>query len=261
MNTELTPLLTAAVAFGWISGIVFTVAGIYLSVRHRRMHPLLLLCISAMSFSWIEAPYDWAMYAQFPPALPRMPSWWPLNMTWGGLPSSVPVGYIGYFCLPAVIGAAIGRRLIARFGWRQPITYLVVGLVVGFCWALMFNAGLGAHSGVFYYAYVIPGLGLFEGTLHQYPIYDAIAMGMQMMVFTYLLGRTDSDGRNVIEMWSDKVSKTRVQSAVVSIVAVIVIGNALYAAVFAPHLITKQLGYVTSGTGEQLFPGVPNQPR
>jgi hypothetical protein len=86
-------------------------------------------------------------------------------------------------------------------------------------------------------------------------------MGIQMMVFTYLLGRTDSQGRNVVEMWSDRVSKTRVQSAIVSIVAVIVIGNALYGAVFAPHLITKQLGYVTSGTGEQLFPGVPNQPR
>ena len=120
MSTELTPLLTASVIFGWASGILFLVAGIYLSVRDRRLHPLLLLCISAISFSWIEAPYDWAMYAQFPPALPRMPSWWPLNMTWGGgLPSSVPVGYIGYFCLPAVIGAAIGRRLIARFGWRQ----------------------------------------------------------------------------------------------------------------------------------------------
>ena len=108
---------------------------------------------------------------------------------------------------------------------------------------------------------MIPGLGLFEGTLHQYPIYDAVAMGIQMMVFTYLLGRKDAQGRNVIEMLSDKVSKTRVQSAVVSIVAVIIIGNLLYASVFAPHLVTKQLGYVTSGTGEQLFPGVQNQPR
>ena len=86
-------------------------------------------------------------------------------------------------------------------------------------------------------------------------------MGIQMMVFTYLLGRRDAQGRNVIEMWSDKVSKTRAQAAVVSIVTVIVIGNVLYASVFAPHLITKQLGYVTSGSGEQLFPGVPNQPR
>ena len=82
-----------------------------------------------------------------------------------------------------------------------------------------------------------------------------------MMVFTYLLGRTDSQGRNVIEMWSDKVSKTKLQSAVVSVIAVIVIGNVLYGAVFAPHLVTKQLGYVTRGPNVQLFPGVPNQPR
>ena len=54
------------------------------------------------------------MYAQFPAAIPRMPSWWPLNMTWGGLPSSVPPGYIAYFVLPAVIGAALGNRLEQR---------------------------------------------------------------------------------------------------------------------------------------------------
>jgi hypothetical protein len=182
-------------------------------------------------------------------------------MTWGGLPPSVPLGYIGYLCIPAVVGAALGRRLSARFNWRMPITLLIVGLVVGFCWALLFNGGLGARLGVFHYAYVIPGLGLFEGTVHQYPIYDAIAMGIQMMAFTYLLGRTDSQGRNVIEMWSDKLSKTRLQSAALSVVAVVVVGNVLYGAVFAPHLVTKQMDYVTSGPDVQLFPGVPNQPR
>ncbi|OBJ50557.1 spirocyclase AveC family protein [Mycobacterium sp. 1423905.2] len=261
MSAGLTPLLTAAVIFGWASGILFTVAGVYLSIRGRRVHPLLLLCISAISFSWIEAPYDWAMYAQFPPALPRMPSWWPLNMTWGGLPSSVPVGYIGYFVLPAVIGAPLGRWVSARFHWRRPVTLLGVGLVVGFLWALLFNAGIGARLGVFHYAYVIPGLALFEGTKHQYPIYDAIAMGVQMMVFTYLLGRTDSQGRNVVEMWADRVSKTRLQSTALSIVAVVVVGNVLYGAVFAPHLATKMWGYVTSGPAGQLYPGVENQPR
>ncbi|ORA24342.1 DUF5135 domain-containing protein, partial [Mycobacterium angelicum] len=198
-------------------------------------------------------------------ALPRMPSWWPLNMTWGGLPSSVPVGYIGYFVLPAVIGAALGQKLSARFGFlgakNRPLTLLSVGLVVGFCWAFFFNAFVGARLGVFYYGYVIPGLGVFEGTKHQYPIYDSIALGVQMMVFTYLLGRTDAQGRNVIEMWADRASKTRLQASALSVVAVIIIGNLLYGAVFAPHLVTKLGGWVTSGSTEQLFPGVPNQPR
>ena len=261
MNTDMPPLLIGSVVWGWGSGILFIAIGVYLSIRRGRLHPFLLVCIAAISISYIEAPYDWAMYAQFPPALPRMPSWWPLNMTWGGLPSSVPLGYIGYFVLPAVIGAALGKRVSARFGWRRPMTLLTVGLLVGFSWALIFNAGLGARMGVFHYAYVIPGLGLFEGSLHQYPIYDAIAMGVTVMVFTYLLGRTDSEGRNIVESWSDRVSKTKVQSALLSAVAMIVIGNLVYGAVFAPHLVTKLRGDVTSGPSGQLFPGVQNQPR
>src|SRR6188474_628952 len=141
----MTPLLVAANAFGWLSGILFTIAGIYLSVRRGRLHPLLLLCISAISFSWIEAPYDWAMYAQFPPAIPRMPSWWPMNMTWGGLPAPVPIGYISYFVLPALIGATLGRRAAAWFGWRRPFALLGAGFAVGFVWAFCFNALLGAR--------------------------------------------------------------------------------------------------------------------
>jgi hypothetical protein len=261
MTAQMTPVMEAASDFALVGGIAFTAFGVYLSIRQRRVHPLLLLCISAISFSWIEAPYDWAMYAQFPPAIPRMPSWWPLNLTWGGLPLFVPVGYISYFVLPAVTGAALGRWLSAKFGWCRPTTLLSVGLLVGFCWALFFNGFLGAKLGVFYYGRVIPGLAIREGTVHQYPLYDSLAMGIQMMVFTYLLGRTDAQGRNVIEMWADTRSKTRRQAAVLSVVAIVVIGNLLYSAVFAPHLITKLGGWVTAEPTGQLFPGVPNQPK
>ena len=259
--SELTPVLKAAIAFAYIGGLTFVVAGVYLSVQRRRLHPLLLVCISAISFSWIEAPYDWAVYAQFPPAIPRMPSWWPLNMTWGGLPTSVPPGYIAYFVLPTVIGAFVGRRLSARFQWRRPLTLLTVGLIVGFIWAVLFNAGLGARLGVFYYGRVISGLALFEGTKHQYPLYDALAMGVQVMVFTYILGRTDPQGRTVIDVWADSKSKSRLQSAFLSVVAVIALGHVVYAAVFAPHLFAKTAGLVDAGPTEQLFEGVPNQPK
>jgi hypothetical protein len=260
VSTELTPLLKATIAFAYVGGFVFVALGVFLSVRRRRLHPLLLVCISAISFSWIEAPYDWAVYAQFAPAIPRMPSRWPLDMTWGGLPASVPPGYIAYFVLPAVVGAAVGRRLSARFGWRRPLTLLTVGLAVGCVWALVFNAIIGARLGVFYYGRVIPGLALWEGTKHQYPLYDALAMGVQMMVFTYLLGRTDPEGRTVIDVWADAKAKSRLQSSLLSVMAVVVIGHALYGAVFAPHLATKLSGLVTAGPAERLFPGVPNQP-
>jgi hypothetical protein len=257
----LTPLLRAAIGFAYFGGVAFVALGVVLSWRRRRIHPLLLVCISAISISWIEAPYDWAMYAQFPPAIPRMPSWWPLNVTWGGLPASVPLGYIAYFVLPAVIGAALGRRLSRRFRWRRPLTLLSVGFAVGFVWAFLFNAIVGARLGVFYYGRVIPGLALWEGTKHQYPLYDAVAMGVQMMVFTYLLGRTDPGGRTIIDTWADSKAKSRLGSSMRAVVAAVVVGNVLYGAVFAPHLVTKLSGQVTAGPTEQLFPGVPNQPK
>jgi hypothetical protein len=260
VNDELTPLLTAAIAFAYVGGFAFVAAGIVLSVRRRRLHPLLLVCLAAISISWIESPYDWAMYAQFPPAIPRMPTWWPLNMTWGGLPASVPPGYIAYFVLPAVIAAAVGRRLSARYRWRRPIALLNVGLLTGFLWALLFNGLIGAQLGVFYYGRVISGLALFEGTKHQYPLYDALAMGAQVMVFTYLLGRTDDAGRTVIDMWADSRGRGRVGSAALSILAVVFVGHVLYGSVFAPHLVTKLGGMVTAGPEEDLFEGVPNQP-
>jgi hypothetical protein len=62
-------------------------------------------------------------------------------------------------------------------------------------------------------------------------------------------------------MLADKFSKTRLQSALISVVAVILVGHAVYASVFMPHLVTKLNGWVTSGPTEQLFPGVPNQPQ
>src|SRR3954451_18990484 len=149
MNDGLTPLLEVSIAFAYVGGFAFVAAGAYVTYRRRRLHPLLLVCISAISFSWIEAPYDWAMYAQFDPAIPRMPSWWPLDLTWGGLPASVPPGYISYFVLPTVLAALVGRRLVARFHWRRPQALLTTGLVVGFLWALLFNAFVGARLGLF----------------------------------------------------------------------------------------------------------------
>jgi hypothetical protein len=260
MMSELTPLLRAAISFAYIGGALFVAVGLFLSYRRGRPHPLLLVCVSAISVCWIEAPYDWAVYAQFPPAIPRMPSWWPLNMTWGGLPASVPPGYIAYFVLPAVIGASMGRWLSSKLQWRAPITLLIVGLAVGFLWAFVFNAIVGAQLGVFYYGRVIEGLALWPGTKHQYPLYDSLAMGIQMMVFAYILGRTDERGRTFIEVWADSNSKSRLRSSFLSIAAVVVIGHVVYLSVFAPHLATKLLHLQTVGPTEPLFEGVPNQP-
>jgi len=85
-------------------------------------------------------------------------------------------------------------------------------------------------------------------------------MGVQMMVFAYILGRTDERGRTFIDIWADANSKSRLRSALLSVAGIIIIGHAVYLSVFAPHLATKVMGLVTVESGEQLFEGVPNQP-
>jgi hypothetical protein len=155
---------------------------------------------------------------------------------------------------------APAERAIPRFRWRAPITLLATGLAVGFVWAFVFNAIVGARLGVFYYGRVIEGLALWPGTRHQYPLYDSLAMGVQMMVFAYILGRTDSQGRTLIDVWADSRASSRLGSSLLSIAAVVVIGHAVYLSVFAPHLATKVLQLQTVGPTEQLFEGVPNQP-
>ena len=156
--------------------------------------------------------------------------------------------------LPTVIGAGLGRGLSSKFNWPRPTTLLATGLGVGFVWAFLFNGIIGARLGVFYYGRVIPGLSLWEGTKHQYPLYDALAMGVMVMVFSYILGRTDPDGRTVIEIFADSRTMGRLGASIVSVIAAVLIANVLYAAVFGPHLVAKIEGWETAGPKAQLFP-------
>src|SRR5260370_404050 len=95
------------------------------------------------------------------------------------------------------------------FGWVSGIMFLVPGIVIGFWCALMFHGGLDTSLGIFDLAYVVSGIGLFEGILHHSPIYDGMAMGIQMTVFTYLREWKNPQGRNVLQMWPEKMSSTR----------------------------------------------------
>jgi hypothetical protein len=86
-------------------------------------------------------------------------------------------------------------------------------------------------------------------------------MGVQMMVFTYLLGRTDPEGRTVIDVWAESRTKDRFKASLLSILAVVVVAHVVYASVFAPHLVTKVTGLASAGPTAPLFHGVPNQPK
>ena len=188
----------------------------------------------------IEAPYDWAMYAQFPSALPDAVVVAVEHDLGRRAAVPVPVGYISYFS--AAGGDRRRTRAMAQRALRLASSDHATDGRAGR--RLLLGAILQrGHRGP---ARRIPlrprdtGTGDLEGSKHQYPIYDAIAMGVQMMVFTYLLRRTDAQGRNVVEMWADRMSKSKAQSAVLSVLAMILIAHLDVQAVFAPHLVTNR---------------------
>src|SRR5437879_2257166 len=93
---------------------------ILLSVRNRRVQPGLWLSIAALSIFWMEAPYDWSMYAQFNPAFAKFPHWGPLGITYGGLPLMATIGYVMYFGVPTVIALSFAPRVAKRFTMNRP---------------------------------------------------------------------------------------------------------------------------------------------
>jgi hypothetical protein len=246
---------TIACIFGFIG--MFVGFGIS-SMRQRRVVPGLWLAVACLSIFWLEAPYDWSMYAQFRPGLWRLPHWGPLGATHQGLPTLAVPGYVLYFGVPTVIAVAIARRVLARRPDRPTATLLGVGLAVGFVWDLTWEI-VGTRLGLWRFARTAPGLVLWGGTKYQVPIYCFLAMAIPVMTFTYLAGRVYANGSTPIEQRvSQRISSTRMRMAATGLTFVI-IAQIVYFGTMVPFLITKHAGLQTSVSNEQLFPGISNQ--
>jgi hypothetical protein len=176
------------------------------------------------------------------------------------MPQCIPLGYISYFVLPAVISVYLARWWSSKFQWREPIMLLTCGLTLGTVYAFVQNAYLCAKYGICRYGHAIEGLVIRAGTIYQYPLYECLTMGVTLMVLTYFLGRTDLAGRTLIEVWADSKAKSALGSAFLSIIGFIIVGNVTYLLVFAPNLATKVLHLQTVAAAEELYAGVPNQP-
>ena len=96
----------------------------YLSYKRGRILPGLWFVLGIFAMSWIEAPFDNAMYAQFHPDFHRLPAIGPIGMTQGQLPVIAPPGYIMYFLLPALIAVGIAKLIIKRFDTNRVNTFV-----------------------------------------------------------------------------------------------------------------------------------------
>jgi hypothetical protein len=243
----------------WLSLLALVGTYTWLSVRQHRVHPGLWLALGIFVMSWLESPYDNVMFAVFHPDFYRLPSWPLINLTQGGLPVIAPTGYIMYFLLPAAIAVPIGRWAVRRYRWREPYALLGVGLMVGMVFDAVIETSQASFLHLWTFARTTPGLTVFPGTAAQVPVTVYLAMGLFMMVATYLLGRRIDD-EPVLDRWvATKVRPGPARTVAVA-VAYVAVTHAVYLATMAPHAITKHAGMLTVAGPEQPYPGIAPQP-
>jgi len=232
----------------------------YLSFKRGRVLPGLWLMLGIFAMSWIEAPFDNAMYAQFHPDFHRLPPIGPLGMTQGQLPVIAPPGYIMYFLLPALIAVGIAKLIIKRHNTDRVNTLIVCGLAVGMLWDLSIEGLQAQYLHLWTFSRVVPGLAL-SNDMGLLPAYVPLAMGAFIVFATVIVGNTTPEGDSVIDVGAKLMTTSPGARLGLQAIAYIVLCNFVYATTYLPHAITKYAGMVTQ-TGVLIpYPGrIPMQP-
>ncbi|WP_375483039.1 spirocyclase AveC family protein [uncultured Mycobacterium sp.] len=247
----------AVVAFEILCWSVFAallIAEAYSSYRRRKILPGLWMALGILSMSWIEAPFDNAMYVQFHPDFHRLPPWGPIGMTQGLLPVIAPPGYTMYFLLPAIVAAGLANLLIRRYRLGRANTLLAAGLVIGSLFDLAIESLQAQYLHLWVFSRVVPGFPVSSG-IGLVPSYVPLAMGCFIMAVTYVLGNVNAAGDSVIDVWARTHFASPTRRRVAQAFGYILFCNALYLLTYLPHAITKYLGMVTHTGVIEPFPG------
>lgn len=238
----------------WLVFVSMLATFTYLSYKRGRVLPGLWLVLGIFAMSWIEAPFDNAMYAQFHPDFHRLPAIGPLGMTQGQLPVIAPPGYIMYFLLPALIAVGIAKLIIKRYDTNRVNTLMTCGLAVGILWDLSIEGLQAQYLHLWTFSRVVPGLAL-SNDMGLLPAYVPLAMAAFIVFATVVVGNTTPDGDSVIDVWA--TSKTTSPGARLGLqaLAYIVLCNFVYATTYLPHAITKYAGMVTQTGVLVPYPG------
>jgi hypothetical protein len=226
----------------------------YLSYQRRRVLPGLWFVLGIFAMSWIEAPFDNAMYAQFHPDFHRLPAIGPIGMTQGQLPVIAPPGYIMYFLLPALIAVGIAKVIIKRFDTDRVNTLMASGLAVGILWDVTIEGLQAQYLHLWTFSRVVPGFAISNG-MGLLPSYIPLAMAAFIVFAAVVIGNTTPEGDSVIDVWAG--SKTTAPGARLALQAIsyIVVCNVVYAATYLPHAITKYAGMLTQTGVLVPYPG------
>lgn len=79
-------------------------------------------------------------------------------------------------------------------------------------------------------------------------------MGVQVALLAYLMGRLNAARQTVIEAWASRFRTPPLQSAMLAIIAMVLITHLLYLAVLTPHLVVNLAGLANVSAGSEAFP-------
>lgn len=243
--------------FEWLTWLIvagFLLGLAYASYRRGRILPGLWLWLGCLSMSWVEPPFDNAAYVQFDPDFHRLPAWGVFGMTQGQIPLQAPLGYILYFLVTAMAGVGIARVLINRYHLPKARTLLACGFAVGFLFDLTFETLEARYAHLWVMARAIPGLTIHAG-LGLVPLTMCVSLACFIMGATYVLGNLTSAGDSVIDVWAKSHAGSPATRRVLQALGYVVFCNVLYLLVYAPFVITKNLGMLTETGVLEPFPG------
>jgi hypothetical protein len=226
----------------------------YLSYKRGRILPGLWFVLGIFAMSWIEAPFDNAMYAQFHPDFHRLAAIGPIGMTQGQLPVIAPPGYIMYFLLPALIAVGIAKLIIKRSNANRVNTLVSCGLAVGIIWDLSIEGLQAQYLHLWTFSRVVPGLAISNG-MGLLPAYIPLAMAAFIVFAAVVVGNTTPEGDSVVDVWAKSKTTSPGIRLGLQAIAYIVLCNIVYAATYLPHAITKYVGMLTQTGVLVPYPG------
>lgn len=200
-------LPTTLLLWGWF---------LWRSWREGRMHPAILVMVAITVVAILMEPLiNWGMYLNFDTRAPHFP----IDTPWMRIapnvePMSCFYGYPYYFLLPALLAAAIYRRLSRHApdtSWwrRHPLSSLaLLGWLTGMVFDFLVELAI-LRAGLYTYSQVWPVISIDVGKAWQFPALMAVPTIAATMSMSAVLLHRDANGCNVADNLTARVPGLR----------------------------------------------------
>ncbi len=197
--------------------VLFTVTGWFLvrrARRERRLTPELTLYLATLTLGWMEAVIDWGAFVYYSPDWPHFPMDWPIVRLIPILPLHIPLCYTWFFFGGAWIAMRLARAVTTRFTRLSMDPMLIVcGLVVGFLLDFAVENFFISVGGLWTYTQTWGPLTWHAGADNQWPVYMGFAMALTIAPITYLVGKRDDRGEDVVAVAVRRIAAARTRRA------------------------------------------------